>query len=406
MLALNPSPKVFAPKTRSEASWLQVLSHVDPKFGGIATSVPQLCRATEAGGLHACPVAGFCEESELDQVPVEDRARIEHFPADRLRWMTDGTVRRKFKHLIRSAQGIHIHGLWEAHCAITSNLARSARRPYLISAHGMLDRWALRHKQLKKALYAALIESNNLHRASCLRALTLDEVADYRRVGLRNPVAIVPTGVEVPARVTSNLFWETYPELSGKRIVLFLGRLHQKKGLHLLMEAWARVANREEDVHLVIAGPDSENTLGELEQMRDERELQPKVTFTGMLKGEAKWSALAAASLFVLPSYSEGFSVAVLEALAMGLPVIASFPCHIPEIAKHECGWLIAPELTPLERSLEEFFRLTSSERLWMGGRGRDLVQSKFSWTVVGKQMAQVYDWLLGGVRPDHVEVG
>jgi glycosyltransferase involved in cell wall biosynthesis len=368
-------------------------------------SVPSLARATEAQGLQECPIASFCDVREIDQIPVDQRFEVEAFSPNRMRWMVDHSLRQRLKRTIRASSGVHIHGIWEAHCVMTAWASRSCKRPYVVSVHGMLEEWALRHKRIKKALYAALVETRVLHGAACLRALTADEVDDYRRLGLTNPIAIVPSGVEVPPCVKADLFWERYPHLAGKRIVLFLGRLHQKKGLHLLLKAWSQIAQRTDRDHLVTAGPDSDNMRASLESMVNELDLRSSVTFAGMMSGESKWAALAAATLFVLPSFSEGFSVAVLEALAMGLPSIVTLPCHIPEVAAHNCGWVVQPAVEPIQDALEKFLRLSSFEAISMGKRGRELASQRFHWSVVGKQMAEVYDWLNGGPKPSTVEI-
>jgi len=403
--ALKQSPVIPSGEAKSTASWLQVMSHLDPRFGGIASSVPQFCRATEAESGYQSPIAGFCEAAEFEHLSAMDRARSDCFPPGRATWMLNMGLRQRFRERIRNVQGLHIHGVWETHCSVAASLARACKRPYIISAHGMLDRWALQHKRIKKALYAALIETGNLRRATCLRALTADEADDYRRIGLTNPIAIIPSGVDVPRDSSPELFWEAHPQLRGQKIALFLGRLHPKKGLHLLLNAWAQVSRSAKDVHLVIAGPDSENTRAALERMVDDLKIRNSVTFAGMLPGPRKWAALAASDLFVLPSYSEGFSVAVLEALAMGLPVIVTHPCHIPEVSNHKCGWVIEPELTALEQALEEFLETSSQTAAQMGQRGRNLIHERFRWPVIGKQMAEVYDWALGGSKPVSVEM-
>lgn len=403
MQALQTAQSIQSNEAKKSASWLQVLSHVDPQFGGIASSVPQLSQATEAQGGPECPIAGFCDPNE--KLPKDARQSVQHYSSHRVRWALDHNLRNRFRDSIRASQGVHIHGVWEPHCNVAAAAARACRRPYIISAHGMLDLWALKHKRVKKAFYAALIEARNLQRAACLRALTLDEVQDYRRVGLTNPVAVVPTGVEVPAGITGDLFWEMYPQLAGRRIILFLGRVHRKKGLDLLLQAWSRLPKSNDDTHVVIAGPD-DGHLPELKQMVEKLGLEQSVTFAGMLQGEQKWSALRAASVFVLPSHSEGFSVAVLEALAMGLPVIITDQCHFPEIVETKCGWTIQPDAAQLEQALREFLALPPEQAVHMGECGRDLVEKRFRWPVVGKQMADVYAWLQGGgPRPANVDV-
>jgi len=390
---------------KKETHWLQVVSHLSPRYGGIASSVPILARATEAVSRHACPIAGFCDREELEQVPEDQRRTTRIFPPHRIPWMFDSGLKGNLRDAISSATGVHIHGLWETHCMTAADMARSCKRPYIISAHGMLELWALRSKRLKKALYAALVEIRRMQRAACLRACSAAEVDDYRRLGLSNPIAIVPNGVDAQPGVTADSFHRAFPNLKGKRIILFLGRIHQKKGLPLLLRAWARNAHRASDTHLVIAGPDSDNSLPHLKKLAEELRLSSSVSFTGMLTGVHKWSALAAASLFVLPSYSEGFSMSVLEALAMGVPVLVTTQCNIPEVELHACGWVIPPAAGPLEQVLADFLSLSSEDVARIGARGRELVRNRFSSMVVGRQLAQVYDWLQGGNKPTAVEI-
>jgi len=361
------------------------------------------CAAAEAEGARS-PVAGFCNNLEKDNA-AGPCSEVTCVGASRILWKLDPIRRGHLKDLIRRADGIHIHGIWEAHCAVGASIAQACRRPYVLSAHGMLERWAVQAKLWKKAAYATLVETNNLRKATCLRALTRAEVGDYRRIGLTNPVAIVPSGVAIPEGVSAAPFHAVYPQLVGKRVVLFLGRLHPKKGLAMLLRAWAHLAPSFDDAHLVLAGPDFDGTRRTLEGLVNELGIRHQVTFTGMLTGRMKWSALAMASVFALPSFSEGFSVAVLEALGMGLPVIVTGTCNIPEVAENRCGWVIEPEQSAVEIAIEESLRLSAFERHLMGERGKALVSSRFTWPVVGKQMAEVYRWVLGGPQPVSVQI-
>ena len=404
MSTIETIPVAVKPAAK-KSCWIQVLSHLSPRYGGIASSVPHLARATEAAGSRLCPVIGFCDETEFSQLSDVQRQGIRNYSPSRARWMIDSQLRRGMLDAIKKTSGVHIHGVWETHCMIAAGMAREAKRPYIISVHGMLEQWALRNKRLKKALYAALFEIRRMQRAACLRALSVDEVDDYRRLGLTNPIAIIPNGIDEPPSISPDLFLAGYPELQGKRIVLFLGRLHAKKGLDLLLQAWARTGEFRADARLVIAGPDSDNMQATLTRQASELSIGQSVTFTGMLEGDFKWSALAASSLFVLPSYSEGFSMAILEAMAMGVPVLVTRECHIPEAASHQCGWVIPAAVAPLEQALAEFFKTGIDDALRMGERGKDLARTRFHSDVVGRQMTQVYDWLEGGAKPSAVEI-
>lgn len=403
MLDLRTETPLDPRERLARSSWLQIVSHLDPKYGGIAASLPMFCRSAWREGVRS-PILGFCDLAELRHGGPQLEEFANPIPGGRLRWMLDLRLRGSLRDMVRREDGLHIHGIWENHCAVAASMAQACRRPYIVSAHGMLERWALQHKRIKKALYAALVETGNLRKAACLRALTLAELGDYRRIGLTNPVAVVPNGVAIPAAVTPEAFQQMFPELTGKRIVLFLGRLHPKKGLAHLLRAWAKVHAHRTAGHLVLAGPDSEGTCAKLREMAGELGIARSVTFAGMLTGATKWSALAASSVFVLPSFSEGFSVAVLEALGMRVPVIVTHQCNFPEVQEKECGWVIEPEQAALEVALEEALRASPRDLAAMGVRGRALVQDRYSWEVVGKKMADVYGWVLGGSRPSYVE--
>jgi glycosyltransferase involved in cell wall biosynthesis len=269
----------------------------------------------------------------------------------------------------------------------------------------MLDTWAVRQKAWRKAPYMALWERRNLSSSACLRALTNNEVLDYRREGFAGKVAVVPNGVTIPEGATPELLLEAYPDLRSRRIILFLGRLHPKKGVDLLCSAWSRIAANFPDAVLLIAGPDSDGTMSKLKAMVEGARIAKQVAFVGMLTGQLKWSALAASEVFVLPSHSEGFSVSTIEALGMGIPVIITRQCWFPQVAEASCGWVIEPDVDQIADVITESLKMSSTERLARRDNARKLVESHYSWPVVGRKMGQVYEWIVGGSKPDSVEV-
>ncbi len=384
-----------SPAQTEAGTWLSVVSHLHPKYGGLSAGVPALARAVSSSGRSpAMHLAAFCLEGEQTPLPPSSRLAVSYWPLRRF------APTGAFRALVAHAQGVHIHGLWTSSTNLSARLARQLGKPYVISAHGMLEPWALGNKRLKKQVYAAVWERRNLAGAACLHALTDAEAEDYRRFGLRQPVAVIPNGVEVPASRSSTAFLEAFPRLRGQRLVLFLGRLHPKKGVDLLAEAWGSVAPGFPDAHLVFAGPDSEGTRAELERRVETLGLRTRVTFTGMLEGEGKWGALAAAHCFVLPSHSEGLSVAILEALGAGVPVIVTDRCHLPQVARAGAGWEIQPDASALGRALQACLESPAHVREAMGASGRLLAGTNFAWTTVGAQMRDLYTWIGGGPVP------
>jgi glycosyltransferase involved in cell wall biosynthesis len=268
----------------------------------------------------------------------------------------------------------------------------------------MLEPWALHQKKLKKAIYAIIAERPTLARAACLRALTPDEADNYRHFGLLNPIAVIPNGVEVP-NSDPELFLRAYPELRKVRILLYLGRIHPKKGPDTLVRAWTLIQKKFLDVQLVIAGSGNRGSEAMVTKLADQCGVGGRVTFTGSLQGNLKWSAIAASTIFVLPSLSEGFSMATLEALGSARPVVISPQCHFPAVVEHRCGWITTPDIDSLASILANALSTSAAVLEEMGVRGRALVTTRYSVNRIGCQLAEVYRWILGGPKPTLTEV-
>jgi glycosyltransferase involved in cell wall biosynthesis len=384
---------------------VNVVSHLDASYGGLSAVVPRLANEIASQTPFSIGLAAFCVAGEKHSVTDYPEISITTWPASRLAWLRQRQLTLEFRDQLKSADGMHIHGLWEQSTTAAVQAARALHKPYILSAHGMLESWALRNKRIKKAIYAALAERANVNGAACLHALTHAEALDYRRFGSRSPIAVIPNGVAIPERLDPEPFLQRFPELRAKRLVLFLGRIHFKKGLDILVEAWAAAASRWPEAQLVLAGPDFEGTRAKIEALIAERSLQKSVFFTGMLRDELKWSALAASECFVLPSYSEGLSVSTLEAMGAGLPVIITEQCNLPDVARSNAGWIIKSNAGHLTVGINECLQNSHEANRQMGGRGRALIQEKYNWPSVARQVSEVYRWVQGGPAPDSVEI-
>ncbi len=308
---------------------------------------------------------------------------------------------------IRSAEVVHFHGLWQLHTRIGARAAREANVPYVMATHGMADPWALRQKALKKKVYAALVEGRNLRRASCLHALSRPEVGHVRALAPRTPIALVPNGVDLapfadlPPRADLEA---THPELLGKFVLLFFGRLHAKKGLDLLARALGAVAKDHPEVHVLLAGND-DGALAPFRAIIEAGGIADRVTEVGHVAGERARQVWAAADAFVLPSYSEGFSMAMLEALACRLPVLATTACNFPELAKAEGALIVEPTAESVTLGLRDLLDRSHHDRAQLAANGRNLVENRYTWDRQAERLASVYDWITGGgPRPEAVE--
>jgi glycosyltransferase involved in cell wall biosynthesis len=308
----------------------------------------------------------------------------------------------------------HTHGLWLYPSIAAKNYGRKNNWPYLVSPHGMLDPWALKNSRWKKKIAYALFEREHLRGARCLRALCASEAQSIRQLQLKNDIVVIPNGIDLPTgSVSSAPPWKFFVE-PGKKVLLFLSRIHPKKGLVNLLRAWSKIRNSEEWV-LAIAGWDQGGHELELKQLATELKLVwsdvctpnsenkfPSVIFLGPQFNAAKAACYHHCDAFVLPSFSEGLPMVVLEAWANSKPVIMTPECNLPEGFQAGAALKAETSETSLATGLNELQRMTDAERLAMGNRARDLVVERFTWSRVAQQLQSVQEWILGGgAKPD-----
>jgi glycosyltransferase involved in cell wall biosynthesis len=211
---------------------------------------------------------------------------------------------------------------------------------------------------------------------------------------------VIPNGLPVKEAMNagnSGDFWMNHPEFRGKRIVLFLGRIHPVKGLDLFARAWSRVAGHFRDWHWVIAGPDEERYKAKLSSLFDQLAVSNRISFLGPVAGDEKEALLEASEFLVLPSQIESFGMVVLEAFLAGTPVMTSRNCPWPELEAGRCGWWVEQNIESWELALRSAMNLPGRDLRDMGLRGRRLVKEKYSEDHLVSSMIGVYEWLLGG---------
>ena len=285
-------------------------------------------------------------------------------------------------------------------------------KPAVVAPHGSLDAWALQNSKWKKRIAAAIFKDRQLRNATCFRALCSAEADSIRAYGLKQRIEIVPNGVELAEKLTT----EDTESTKGKKRLLFLGRIHPKKGLVGALRAWADIQNPKSKIQnskqwqFVIAGWDQGGHEGELRALCGELGLkvcsfqgsvfsreEADVVFHGPAFGEEKEALLRSAAAFILPSLSEGLPMSVLEAWAYGLPVVMTPECNLPE------GFASQAALEIRNggmgnwswEGLRSLLDMSDSDRIEMGQRGRRLVEEKFTWPKVAAQMHELFQQLL-----------
>jgi len=284
--------------------------------------------------------------------------------------------------------------------------SRATRRPYVVTPHGMLDPWAIRNSRWKKSAALWAYERSHLQGAACLHALCEAEAEGIRDFGLRNPICIVPNSIDIPDPSDDWAIANPRREISGHTL-LYLGRLHPKKGLISLLHAWHRFRSRRGlggSWDLVIAGWDQGGHEEDLRNLADRLGIAESVRFPGPSFGADKVSLFRHASAFVLPSMSEGLPMVVLEAWSYGLPVLMTPQCNFPE--RFAAGAAIYIEASPFGvlDGLNRLEKMTEAERRRMGARGLALCREHFCPGPIAEKMTAVYCWLAGrGSKPNVV---
>jgi glycosyltransferase involved in cell wall biosynthesis len=300
---------------------------------------------------------------------------------------------RALRHEAGSTDIVHSHGLWLMPNIYAGRESARAGKPLVVSPRGMLSPAALTFGRWKKRAFWQLLQERSVRGAACIHATSLGEYRDIREFGLRNPVAVIPNGIDVIP--LSNI----QAANGEKRTVLSLGRVHPKKGLDRLLQAWAKLESKNPDWRLVIAGPAEAGHDGELLRLASSLGLR-HAELRGAIYGEEKFEAFRGADLFVLPSLSENFGLTVAESLAAGTPVIVTKGAPWSALDAEGCGWWIDHGVEPLAASLQRAMAMPRVTLKAMGFRGRGWMERDFSWDRVSSDMLEVYRWLRSGDPP------
>ncbi len=300
---------------------------------------------------------------------------------------------------IRSVDIVHGHGLWCGASLAAACIASRLQCPLVISPHGMLEPWALRHHRHRKRIAWVLAERAALGRADLLQAMSSSEAVSFRAARLFQPVVVHPVGIDIPVALPPPQSPERKTQSRPSRTCLFLARLHPIKGLPLLLDAWGKV--QPAGWQLVIAGPDQHGHRAAMASLANRLGIDESVAFREPVHGTEKWRLLADADLFVLPSHSENFGVVIAEALTAGTPVITTTGTPWEVLPAHRAGWWVPPDVASLAAALREATTLPPSVLREMGGRGRELARGRCDWSAIAATALHAYRWLLhGGPAP------
>lgn len=398
---------------------LHLTGSISRKAGGLFYSVRRLAQEQLAQG---CDVEVVGLEDEFSSVdaglwsPLKPHVIPVKIPAF---WGYAPRLKEKLDEL--KPDVVHLHGLWLYNSHLLSRWADSAGVKYVVSPRGMLDAWALKNAGWKKKIAGALYEKRNLNRADCVHALTEKESVDIRAYGVGSDICVVPNGVDVQgerlkvegcrlngwgevAEVAGGE-WQVAEGMSKARVLLYIGRLHPKKGLENLIKAWTAVRLECDEARswkLIVAGWDDGGYERKLKSLVADLEMGNDICFAGPVYGDAKDELLRNADAFILPSLSEGLPMSVLEAWAYGLPVLMTKECNLPGGFDQSAAIEVALQAESIAAGIRRIIKMSVEERAEMGRSGRKLVVDQYAWPKVAQNMISVYSWIIDGqAKPD-----
>jgi len=339
------------------------------QYGGPARSVSGLAKSLTLSGM---TVGVWAPDGSAEGADLLDGLDLRILP---------GSLEQALE-VFGSADIIHDSGIWLRHNHLIARVACRRKIPRVVSPRGMLEPWALNYRKWKKRMAWFAYQRRDLQSADGLHATVAREAEQFRDLGLRAPIAIVPNGVKMP-------------EVAGTRIpgsektALFLSRIHPVKGLPILVEAWSRL--RPENWRMRVVGPDEDNHLTEVQYLVQQAGLEESWDFGEAVGEVGKWRALQEADLFILPSYSENFGIVVAEALASGTPVITTTGTTWEGLQQHNCGWRVEPESDAIAEALGVASRLSADKLSLMGARGKEWIEKDFAWPSIAEKMEEFY---------------
>ena len=381
---------------------LFIAPYLGASYGGTSKVVLELAKSLGKTDVDVDVVSTNANDGDSLNVQLQlwfnqNTYRVKYFPA----WhRSDLVISLSLIHWlsqhVKEYDVVHTHTLFSPLISLTHALCRLNQVPYVMTPHGMLDPWALSYKAWKKRFYYNRIEQPLLNHAKAIQTLSASETEQVTKLGY-SQTTLIPNGIhknEFESLPDPELFYKQFPHLRNKKLILFLGRIDPKKGLDLLAPAFSRVRQSFPEAHLIVAGPDSIDFMPTAKSYFKEANCLDSVTFTGMISGTSKYAALAAADIYVSPSYSEGFSMSVLEGMATGLPCVITENCNFPEAKAANAAFVVSTNAEAIAEGLLKCFKNPDYTKQ-VGKTARDFIFQNYTWDNIAQKLSNVYTTLL-----------
>ena len=388
---------------------LTFITSISLKGGGPSRSVPMLVKGLAEVGVDITLMTYWSDDMNTHALDGTS-AKLKILRPDFSRSQMEEYI------ISEKVDVIQLQSMWDLRYHIVAKTARKHRIPYIITPRGMLEPWCLSQKKWKKKLAMALYQMKDIKRSACVFTTAEMEALHVRDLGVDVPMVVIPNGIETdgyPCRISKD---------KVKKQILFLSRIHIKKGIELLIDAFDRIIKKNTDMDdwtVAIVGNGEEEYIRELKRKVEGLNLRDKVKILAPVFGDAKVKLYQESSIFCLPSYSENFGMVIAEAMSCGVPCIttngtpwqllngevSTMGANLDILGKNrKTGWCIDLNVDNLEKVLLEAMTMKTEALYEMGQKGNLLVQENFNYKSVARKVMQLYSWLLdGGQTPAFV---
>ena len=386
---------------------LMVIPALGEVYGGPTKIVLELAKSIAKLNVSVDIVATHANGSTNLDVPLnqwitKDGYRIQYFSyLDLFDYKFTGSMTKWLFKNVSNYDIVHTNAIFSYPILAAHWICQFRKVPYISAPHGMMEPWALAYKAWKKKLYFSFLEKPLLQRSQALQMTASTESRHVKSLGLKTRLVFIPNGIhreDFASLPSPEIFYQEFPQTRNKTLIIFLGRIDPKKGLDLLAPAFAQALKEFPDAHLIVAGPDNTGFLPTAENYFIKAGCRDAVTFTGMLTGTLKYAALAAADIYVAPSYSEGFSMSVLEGMATGLPCVITTGCNFPEAGMAKAASIVDIDAGKIADALIQLLQepIAAQE---MGDRAREFILDNYTWDRIAAKMVAVYQDIQGQGR-------
>ena len=362
------------------------ISSLSLKSGGPSRSVPMMAKGLSEAGIDVTLLTNYSDDMNvhaLDGTSVDIVALKDGFSPSRIEAM----IRDKQIDLIQ------IQSLWSLEYHQMAKICRKLGIPYIITPRGMLEPWSLRQSALKKKLALLLYQKNDLNHSACIYTTSDMEAYNVHNLGIKAQCSVIPNGIETdgyPCRKDKEMV---------KKQILFLSRIHEKKGIELLIDAWEDLVNDFPEWTVKIVGNGEEAYIIKLKSTIQQKNLEKNMEILAPVFGQAKVELYQNSSLFVLPSYSENFGMVIAEAMSCGVPVITTEFTPWSFLDEEKAGWSIRLNPESLEMALREALSIPSETLYEMGQNASRLVRERYNYRSVSKRVIKLYEWILNNTE-------